>query len=89
MPGPTLTFAFILSTLIGALFHLVFGGDVRRLAMFLLGAWVGFALGHLGGVFVDFNVLSVGALRTLPAVLGAVIMLIFTQAFLSTRQTKR
>ncbi|NOG49440.1 MAG: hypothetical protein HND48_08340 [Chloroflexi bacterium] len=36
MPGPGLVFAFALATLYGALFHFIFGGDARRLAVFLL-----------------------------------------------------
>ena len=47
LPGPTATFGFILATLYGAGFHFVVGGDVRRLALFLLSAWVGFGLGQL------------------------------------------
>ena len=33
MPGPSIVFSFILATLYGAAFHLVSGGDARRLAL--------------------------------------------------------
>lgn len=82
MPGPTLTFGFVIATLLGAGFHLIFGGDARRLAMFLLAGWVGFTLGHLAGSILDFvllNAFNVGTLRLLPAVLGAIIALMFTR----------
>ncbi len=76
MPGPTLTFAFIIATLLGAGFHFVVGGDIRRLAMFLLAGWVGFALGHMLGVLFEINILNIGTLRVVPAAAGALVALI-------------
>lgn len=89
MPGPTATFGFILATLLGAAFHVIMGGDVRRLAAFLLASWSGFVIGHLAGVALEFSILNVGALRILPAVFGAVMLLIFTQALTSPRINRR
>ncbi len=71
MPSPTVIFAFILATIYGALFHLVVGGDIRRLALYLLAGWLGFALGHLLGVMLGVEILRVGPLRTLSATVGA------------------
>lgn len=79
MLGPVFVFAFTVATLIGASFHLIFGGDARRLALFLLAAWIGFALGHTAGQSFGFDFFSIGELRIVPAVLGALFMvLIFT-----------
>jgi hypothetical protein len=82
VPGPTLTFGFVIATLIGAGFHLVLGGDARRLAMFLIAGWIGFALGQLVGDIVGFEIvlgfLDVGPLHTAAAVLGAGAAAIFT-----------
>ncbi|MFW5771809.1 MAG: hypothetical protein ACOCZH_00695 [Phototrophicaceae bacterium] len=88
MPGPTLTFGFVFATLLGALFHLMLGGDVRRLALFLLAGWVGFALGHLAGVAFGVSLFSVGALRMLPATIGALALLVLAHA-LTSRTAKR
>jgi hypothetical protein len=52
LPTPTITLGFIIATLLGALFHFILGGDVRRLALFLLSSWVGFGIGHLVGVLL-------------------------------------
>jgi hypothetical protein len=71
MPSPTVIFAFILATIYGTLFHLVVGGDVRRLALYLLAGWLGFALGHLLGVMLGVEILRVGPLRALSATVGA------------------
>ena len=76
MPGPTATFGFILATLYGAGFHFVVGGDVRRLALFLLSAWVGFALGQLLGVTFMIDILNIGTLRIVAATIGAFVALL-------------
>lgn len=76
MPGPTATFGFILATLYGAGFHFVTGGDVRRLALFLLSAWIGFALGHWLGVVLRIDILNIGTLRLVTATIGALVALI-------------
>lgn len=75
MPSPSLTLGIILATLFGAAFHLVFGGDARRLALFLLCGWIGFGLGHILGAAFQMNLLNVGALRAGPAGLGALLAL--------------
>ncbi len=79
MPSPAFTFAFILATICGAGFHLIVGGDIRWLALYLLTGWVGFALGHLVGVLLDISFLQVGVLRAFPAVSGALLMLLLTR----------
>jgi hypothetical protein len=43
---PSLLFAAILSTLLGAGFHLWRGGSAGRLLLFLFLSWVGFAAGQ-------------------------------------------
>jgi hypothetical protein len=82
MPSPSVTFAFILATIYGVLFHLLVGGDVRRLALYLLAGWLGFALGHILGVMLGVNILRVGSLRTLSATVGGWTALIAARLFL-------
>jgi hypothetical protein len=83
MPSPSLTLGFILATLFGAVFHLIFGGDARRLALFLLAGWIGFGLGHVVGGMINFRFLNIGSLYVLPAGLGAIIALIVAYALTS------
>jgi hypothetical protein len=64
---PAFTLAFILATLYGALFHLFVGGDARRLAVYLLTAWVAFALGQVVGSVAGVSVLAVGVLNLFAA----------------------
>ena len=89
LPTPTITLGFIIATLLGALFHLALGGDVRRLALFLLSSWVGFGVGHLIGVLLSFRLLNIGALHLLPALFGAITLLVFAHILSSRRKDKR
>ena len=89
MPGPTITFGFILATLYGAAFHLLAGGDVRRMALFMLAAWSGFALGQLLALTLALSILVVGALHVGPAslcALGSLLLIhLLTRSNLRTR----
>ena len=87
MPSPSFVFSFILATLFGAAFHLVSGGDARRLALFLLAAWLGFGLGHAFGEMVELTLLDIGPLHMLPATAGAWVALVVAR--LLTRQPPR
>jgi uncharacterized membrane protein YeaQ/YmgE (transglycosylase-associated protein family) len=89
VPAPTLTFAFILATLLGAAFHLLMGGDARRLALFLLSGWIGFGLGHAIGAALGINLFTVGTLRLVSAFLGAAIALVAAAFLTSSRKRKR
>jgi hypothetical protein len=89
LPGPTLIFGFIVATLLGAAFHLVFGGDARRLALFLLGGWVGFGLGHVVGVIFAINIFNIGTLRIVSASVGALLVLTLILIFTTKRPRKR
>lgn len=88
MFGPTTIFGFILATLFGAGFHLLAGGDARRLALFLLAGWIGFGLGHMIGVMFSIEILNIGTLHMATAALGAVIAL-FASYLLTTDNTNR
>lgn len=89
MPTPILTFSFILATLYGAAFHVILGGDARRLVMFLLASWGGFVLGQLVGVTFGIDVFAIGSLRVVSASLGAFAALIAISFLTSRRMRKR
>jgi len=82
LPFPTLLFAFILATLTGALFHVIFGGGGRRLFLYLFMSWIGFAIGHGVGAALDSEIFNIGTLRAASAVIGGLVALIVTR-FLS------
>jgi uncharacterized membrane protein YeaQ/YmgE (transglycosylase-associated protein family) len=87
--SPITTLGFILATLFGAVFHLIVGGDARRLALFLLCGWIGFGLGHVLGVMLEINIFDVGPLHIFTAGIGAIVALILCHLLTSNRKTKR
>ncbi|MBI5669723.1 MAG: hypothetical protein HZC41_17125 [Chloroflexi bacterium] len=89
MLSPIITLGFILATLFGAAFHLVVGGDARRLALFLLCGWIGFGLGQLVGVTLSINILNIGSLRIVTASAGAMVALLVAHFLTSNRARKR
>lgn len=89
MLSPIITLGFILATLFGAAFHLVVGGDARRLALFLLCGWIGFGLGQLIGVTLGINFLNIGSLRIVTASAGAIVALLVAYFLTSNDARKR
>ncbi len=71
----TVIFGFLLSSLLGAIFHLWKGGKLWRLLIFLALAWAGFWGGHLLGNRIGLHFIPVGSLNAGPAVLLSLITL--------------
>jgi hypothetical protein len=72
---PTLIFAFLIASLIGALYHLVRGGGPGRLFTYLLFSWIGFALGHFVGIWQGWLLFPMGQLDLGITVLGSLFLL--------------
>jgi hypothetical protein len=80
--SPAFTFGVLLATFYGAVIHLIFGGDGRRLTAMIAAAWVGFALGQAIGQVMDIEALAIGPINLVAATLGAFIATL-TTVFLS------
>lgn len=89
MLGPNATFAFVIATLVGALFHLLAGGGVARLSLFLLAGWAGFGLGQVAGVSFSLDFLAIGDLHIVPALAGSFLALLVAHIFSSQRKPSR
>ena len=74
---------FLLSTAYGAGFHLLLGGPARRILLYVLAAWLGFALGHFIGDMLTIEWLLLGGLHLFSASLGAWIALIASWWFVA------
>jgi hypothetical protein len=71
-----LILGFLLATAYGTGFHLILGGPAKRILLYVLAAWLGFAIGHFLGDILNFEILKLGALHLFSASLGAWIALI-------------
>ncbi len=67
--SPALVFGFIISSLYGVAFYLLFGRGWLRLGVYWLIGIAGFAIGQWIGSAVGFSALNVGAVNFLEATL--------------------
>ena len=72
----SLVLALLLATAYAALFHFLTGGSLRRLIMYILAAWIGFAVGHLVGQILAVDLLKLGPLYLFSASVGAWLALV-------------
>jgi hypothetical protein len=63
MTLPAVLFGFLVSTLMGAAFHLWKDGGLGRLLLYLILAWAGFWIGHFLGDSAGLIFGSIGPLR--------------------------
>lgn len=73
IPGSAsgLVLGFLLATIYGAGFHLIFGGPAKRILVYLAAAWLGFFIGQFLGDFFNFELLKLGKIHLVSATLGA------------------
>jgi hypothetical protein len=76
MTLPTLLLALLISSLYGALYHLLRNGGVWRLLYFLVLSAMGFALGQLIGVWSSLDFLKLGSLYLGLASIGSIVFLV-------------
>ncbi len=89
MPVPALLFSFLLASLYGILFYLIFGRGWLRLALYWLVALVGFGLGQLVSTALAISLLPVGSVNVIEASLVCLLMLFITRAlWWRARRTK-
>ncbi len=72
---------FLLATAYGAAFHLLVGGPGRRILLYILASWLGFAAGHFVGEFLNVTLFKLGVLHLFSASLGAWAALILSRWF--------
>ena len=75
MTIPAAILGIIISTGIGALFHLWRGGNAARLLLYILLSWIGFWGGHLIGQLIGWDLGKLGPVYLLFALLGNILLL--------------
>ena len=76
MTLPTLLFALLIALFYGALFHLIRGGSVWRLLLFLALSLIGFGIGHLIGIWRGWILFPIGSINFGLSSIGSFLMLI-------------
>jgi hypothetical protein len=71
MTLPAILFGIVLSTAYGTAFHFWKGGNLKKLLLYILLAWVGFWSGHFAGAALGWTFAAVGPINTGLATLGA------------------
>ena len=75
MTLPALVFGILFSTLFGAVFHLVTGGNLGRMLMFIVFSWGGLWGGHFLANSLGWTFWSLGPLHMGMATLGSFLLL--------------
>ena len=76
MTLPTILFALIVALLYGALYHLLRGGGFWRLILYLGLSVLGFAIGHLIGLWRGWAFAPLGSLNLGVSSLGSLVILL-------------
>jgi hypothetical protein len=76
MTIPSLVFALLIASLYGALYHLIRGGGLGRLLLFLIFGWMGFAAGHLVGIWQEWILIPMGELNLGMSTIGSLVFLV-------------
>lgn len=77
MPNPIIIFAFVIASMLGLGFHVIMGGNARRMVLFVVTSWLGFLLGQYIGGFLGLSLFKIGVVHLLPASVAAISLLIF------------
>ena len=75
MTLPSILFGLLIALLIGVLFHLIRGGGLGKLALYLILSVTGFAAGHLLGEWRGWIFFPIGPLDTGMAIVGSLVFL--------------
>jgi len=76
MSTPTLLFGSVIALLYGSLYHLLRGGGFWRLFLYLVLSLIGFAAGHLVGLWQGWVFSPLGSLNLGMSSLGSLSILI-------------
>ena len=88
MTTPALLLGFLIATLLGAGFHLLRGGKIGKLFLYILLGWAGFWIGHFAADFLNMTFGSLGQLHLGMAIIGSFLLLI-VGSWLSLAQVDR
>ena len=74
--SPAFVFSAIISTGVGLAYHLWRGGGLRRMLLFVIAAWSGFAIGQVIGSLLGWRLLVVGEVHLVEGIIGSLLALV-------------
>lgn len=87
MPNPVHLFVFVIATMYGLGFHVIMGGNARRMVLFIVTSWLGFLLGQYVGGYLQIDLFRIGTVHFLPATVCAAGLLVFAHVLTSESNT--
>jgi hypothetical protein len=78
MTVPSLLFALLIALGLGALYHLIRGGDWSHLLAYLVMSTLGFAAGHFIGVWREWEFYKIGVFNAGMGIVGSLLFLALT-----------
>lgn len=79
----------VISTLCGSTFHLLRGGRLRHLTLYLVVAWLSFFIGQFFSESISWHLMRVGQINLFPALLATLLGLVLTAIFLAPESRPR
>ncbi len=79
MTFPALFFSFLLASLYGVAFYLIFGHGWLTLGVYWFAALVGFAVGQFVSIMLSFSLFPVGSVNVIEASVMSLIVLLLTR----------
>jgi lysylphosphatidylglycerol synthetase-like protein (DUF2156 family) len=73
MTLPSILLGFVIATACGLLFHLVRGGPVSRIGLYVVAAWIAFWAGQLLSMLTGWGWGRLGTLNLLPALAATLV----------------
>ena len=74
--SPSLVFSALISTACGLGFHLLRGGSLWRMSVYVLAAWIGFAIGQAAGSLIGLRLIMIGEVHLIEGIAGSLIALV-------------
>lgn len=93
MSIPTVFFGSVIAAMCGLLFHVLRGGRLSRMLLYVATAWVSFFAGQLVSEWIHWRVLRFGSLNMLPNLIATGIGLFTAEVLagptIESRQTRK
>jgi uncharacterized membrane protein YeaQ/YmgE (transglycosylase-associated protein family) len=81
MTLPSLILGFLIATLLGAFLHLILGGGLGRLLLYILMGWLGFWVGQVIASYLGWSFDRLGQIHLMTASIVCVLFILIGHYF--------